>query len=127
MEKKIYSFTQLLVWKKAHMLVLELYKVTKIFPKEEKYGLVDQLRRAAISITSNIAEGFSKRTSKDKNHFYGISLGSLAEVQSQLLIARDLAYLSEGKFQTIAHQTVEIHKMMNGLMKSSKTKGEDIP
>jgi len=120
--KKIHSFTDLIVWQKAHKFVLEIYKLTDCFPKEEKYSLVDQLRRAAVSITSNISEGFYRRTSIDKSHFYYISLGSLAEIQNQLILARDLSYIKNDSFQDIGKKSVEIHKLINGVIKSSSTK-----
>lgn len=122
MNTKIRSFTQLTAWKKAHGFVLKIYKITKLFPKEELYGLVNQLRRAAVSITSNIAEGFYRRTSNDKNHFYYDSLASLAEVQNQLIIGRDLEYISNNVFQDLAKDSIEVHKLINGLIKSSSTK-----
>src|SRR5688572_13115301 len=92
---KIKSFTDLVAWQKAHNLTLEIYKITKDFPKEEIFGLTNQLRRAAVSITSNISEGFSRKSSKEKSQFFYLSLGSLTETQSQLLIARDLNYMSK--------------------------------
>lgn len=121
-EQKIQSFTQLIAWQKAHLLALEIYKITKAFPAEEKFGLIDQLRRAAVSVTSNVAEGFYRRTMKDKAHFYSISLGSLAEIQNQLLLSRDLLYVSREKFKVLALKTVEVHKLLNGLIKSSKSR-----
>ena len=119
---KIQSFTDLIVWQKAHRFVVEIYKLTKSFPKEERYSLVDQLRRASVSITSNISEGFYRRTSVDKSHFYYISLGSLAEIQNQLIISRDLNYINNELFQILGKKSVEIHKLINGLIKSSSTK-----
>lgn len=121
-DQKIQSFTQLIAWKKAHLLALYIYNITKTFPAEEKFGLTDQLRRAAVSITSNIAEGFYRRTMKDKSHFYSISLGSLAEIQNQLLMSRDLTYLTPETFHAIALKTVEVHKLLNGLIKSSRSR-----
>ncbi len=91
---KIKSFTDLITWQKAHQLVLSVYVVTKSFPKEEIYSLVDQMRRCAISITSNIAEGFSRKSFKEKVQFYYMSLGSSTELQNQLLVSRDVGYIS---------------------------------
>lgn len=99
-----------------------IYKITKGFPKEELFGLTNQIRRAAISITSNIAEGFSRSTFKDKSHFYSIALGSLTETQNQLIIARDVGYLDTKKFHEIGLQTVVVSKLCNGLLKSNRTK-----
>lgn len=117
---QIKSFTQLIVWKEGHTLVLEIYKITKSFPKEEKFGLTDQIRRAAVSITSNIAEGFSRHGSKEKIQFYYMSLGSLAELQNQLLIARDIGYITNETFSTLANQSVTVSKLLNGLINSIK-------
>src|SRR3989344_1751629 len=99
---RIESFTDLNAWKQAHRLVLLIYKLTKHFPREELYSLVDQLRRAAISIVSNIAEGFSRESYKEKVQFYSTARGSTTEVQSQLLIAKDLGDISQTDFDEIA-------------------------
>ena len=112
---KIKSFTDLNAYKEAHKLVLIIYKVTNKFPKEERYGLINQMRRATVSITSNIAEGFSRNTIKDKCQFYTLAQGSLTELQSQLLISRDLSYLTKEDFNQIANQTVIVNKLINGL------------
>ena len=118
--KKIKSFTDLNAWKEAHSLVLMIYKITKDFPKEEMFGLTSQIRRAVISITSNIAEGFSRQTYKEKIQFYFIAKSSLTEVQNQLLIARDINYINKQDFNDIANQSVIVHKLLNGLIKKSK-------
>lgn len=118
--KKIRSFTDLEVWKRGHALVIAIYKITQTFPKEEQFGLTNQIRRASVSITSNIAEGFSRNSYKDKVQFYRVALGSLTEVQNQLLIAKDVGYLSSEKFEEIVAQTVIISKLCNGLIKKSK-------
>lgn len=117
---KIKSFTDLNAWREGHKLVLMVYSITKDFPKEELFGLANQMRRAAVSITSNIAEGFSRQSYKEKAQFYCTSQGSVTEVQNQLLIARDVKYISEVKFKEIADQTVVIHKLISGLIKKSK-------
>ena len=114
-KKKIRKFTDLNAYREAHKLVLLIYKVTKDFPKEERYSLTDQMRRAAVSITSNIAEGFSRSTSKDKYQFYTMSQGSLFELQSQLLLARDLKYLTDQALNQIAQQSVIVNKLIYGL------------
>ncbi|MCF7844601.1 MAG: four helix bundle protein [Kiritimatiellales bacterium] len=118
---KIRSFTDLRTWKEGHQLVLSIYKITTSFPKEEVYGLTSQLRRAAVSVTSNIAEGFNKRSRKEKNQFYRVALGSLTEIQNQLLVARDIGYMQPKYFTEMAQQTVNIGKMLNGLLKTSTT------
>ena len=118
---KITSFTQLDAWKEGHKLVLLVYKITKTFPREELYDLVSQMRRCAVSITSNIAEGFSRQSYKEKVQFYSMALGSVTELQNQLLVARDVGYLKVSKFHEIANKTVIVHKIINGLVKRSKS------
>jgi four helix bundle protein len=118
---KIKSFTDLNAWKEGHKLVIEIYKVTKEFPGEEIFGLTSQIRRASVSITSNIAEGFSRNSYKEKLNFYSISLGSLTEVQDQLTIAKDIKYIANEDFKKLADQTVIASKLLNGLIKSTKT------
>lgn len=112
---KIRSFTDLNTWKEGHELVLIVYKATEKFPQKESFGLISQARRCAVSITSNIAEGFSRNTAKEKSRFYSIAQGSLTELQNQLLIARDVSYLSNEEFNVIAQQTVFVSKLLNGL------------
>jgi len=120
-KKKIRSFTDLDAWKEGHKLVLMVYRVTKTFPKEEIFGLSSQMRRCVVSITSNIAEGFSRQSYKEKIQFYSIALGSTTELQNQLLVARDVGYLSKKEFQKTAEQSVIVHKIVNGLIKSSRS------
>ena len=119
--KKIKSFTDLETWKEGHKLVLIIYKITKSFPDEERFSLTNQLQRAMVSVTSNIAEGFSRNGKKEKVQFYYMALGSLTEVQNQLLIAKDLSYIYEKEFYRIAEQTVLVSKLLNGLIKSAKS------
>lgn len=121
MQPKIKSFTDLYAWQKGHELVLEIYRITKQFPSEEKFGLSDQMRRCAVSITSNIAEGFSRKGDKEKLQFYYISLGSVTELQNQLLISHDINYMKNSEFQKIAEKSVEVSKLINGLIRSLKT------
>jgi four helix bundle protein len=116
---KIRSFTDLNVWKEGHELVILIYKVTKKFPKDERFGLVDQLRRAAISITSNIAEGFSRQGKKEKIQFYFMAKGSISEVQNQLLVARDVHHIDNKEFNKLSEHTIVVHKLLNGLIKSA--------
>ena len=92
MENKNYSFEKLIVWQKAHSIVLKIYKMTQQFPKEEIYGLTSQIRRASVSISANIAEGFGRRGAKDKLRFYNISKASLNEVRYFLILSKDLNY-----------------------------------
>lgn len=120
MSEKIRSFTDLIAWKEAHRLALMAYKFTDDFPSKETYSLIDQIRRCAISISSNIAEGFSRQSKKEKLQFYFTALGSLTELQNQILLARDIDYLKKDKFDKLADQTVFVSKLINGLIKSLK-------
>ena len=119
---KIKSFTDLNAWKEGHKLVLSIYKSTEEFPNKETFGLTSQMRRCVVSITSNIAEGFSRNTARDKYQFYSIAQGSLTELQNQLIIARDVGYLQDSKFQDIAGQTIVVNKLINGLKRIRNTK-----
>jgi len=112
---KIRSFTDLYAWQEGHKLAVMIYKETEKFPQKEIFGLVNQMRRAAVSVTSNIAEGFCRSTSKDKYQFYTIALGSLNELHSQLIIARDVGYLSGDPFDSTVNQVTIVHKLINGL------------
>jgi len=117
---KINSYRDLHVYKKAHLLVIEIYKTTKNFPVDERFGLIDQMRRSSVSVTSNIAEGFARLTAKDKSNFYSIARGSLFELSSQLAISKDLGYISENKLNEFDVEAEEISRMIIGLMKSAK-------
>lgn len=117
---KIRDFTDLKAWQEAHKLVISIYGHTKKFPREESFGLTQQIRRAAVSISSNIAEGFSRTSAKEKIQFYRIAHGSLTEVQNQLLISRDVEYLDKSLFQEISICTVTVSKLINGLIKSAR-------
>lgn len=116
---KIRSFTDLNAWREAHRLVLLVYQSVKSFPKEELFCLTIQVKRSALSISSNIAEGFSRRTSKDKIQFYTIAKGSLTELQNQLLVARDVGYLEPEVFKSLADQSLVVGKLLSGLVKSA--------
>ncbi|MBI5135100.1 four helix bundle protein [Candidatus Uhrbacteria bacterium] len=116
----IRSFTDLHAWQKGHKIVIDIYSQTKKFPKEEMFGLTNQLRRAIVSFTSNIAEGFSRNSYKEKLQFYYMAIGSLTEVQNQLLIARDVGYMTQDEFNQIANKTIEAAKITQGPIKSTK-------
>lgn len=116
-EGKIKQFEDLLVWQKSHSLVLNIYKITKQFPYEEKFGLVSQMRRAAVSIAANIVEGFRKRSQRDKINFYNIAQGSSDELRYYIKLASDLGYL-DGKEKEIDKQLDEVGKMLSGLVVS---------
>ena len=118
---KIKEFTDLNAWREGHKLVIHVYKITKSFPREEIYSLVDQMRRAVTSVTSNIAEGFGRQTYKEKVQFYYLAQGSLVELKNQLIIAKDVSYLNEKEFVELYEQTNITHKLLQGLIKKSKS------
>lgn len=118
---RIESFTDLNVWKEGHKLVIMIYKITKNFPKEETYSLVDQMRRSAASITANIAEGFGRQTYREKVQFYYMAKGSLSELKNFLLIAKDVGYLSYEELQTLVQQSIMVDKLLQGFIRKSKT------
>ncbi|MGB4800228.1 MAG: four helix bundle protein [Candidatus Saccharimonadales bacterium] len=119
----IKSFTDLRAWREAHVLAVKIYKVTQNFPKNEVFGLTTQIRRASVSVTSNIAEGFGRRSQADRLRFYDMARALLAEVQSQLLIARDVDYMDKTIFNQLAIMAVDAHKILTGLINA--TKGRD--
>jgi len=119
-KNRIRSFTQLRVWQGAHSLVIDVYKTTKGFPIEERYGLASQMRRAVVSITSNIAEGFGRQGKKEKTQFYYIAQGSNVELQNQLLIAHDVSYIKKDKFDQLADKSISVAKQLNALIGSVK-------
>src|SRR4030042_5834868 len=120
--RRILSFTDLDSWREGHRFVIEVYNLTKRFPQTEIFGLVSQMRRSAISITSNIAEGFNRFNYKEKIQFYSFALGSVAEIQSQLLVCRDVHLISNQEYQIAAEQAILVHKLVTGLIKSPRLK-----
>ena len=111
----IKDFSDLFAWQESHKLVLFVYKLTKKFPEDEKFALTSQIRRAVVSITSNIAEGFGRNTKKDKTQFYAISKGSLYETYSQLIIALDLGYISESDYKIAKENILKCVRLISGL------------
>ena len=118
---KISSFTDLLAWKEGHQLVVTVYTVTKNFHKEEMYSIIDQMRRAASSVTANIAEGFGRQTYREKVQFFYQSQGSLVELKNFILIAKDVGYLTEENSRQLVEQSNMTHKLLQGLITKSKT------
>lgn len=116
------SFKDLNTWQEAHKLVLGIYEIAKEFPKEEMYGLTIQMKRAAVSVTSNIAEGFGRRSIKEKIQSYCIAEGSLTELLNQSILALDLKYISIEKFKLLEDEITQIHKLLHGLMRSANNK-----
>ena len=117
MEKEIKSFRDLIIWQRGINLVKDVYKETRNFPKEELYGLTNQIRRSAISIPSNISEGHIRQHRAEFRQCLNIALGSLAELETQIIIARELNYLSIEKSENLIDQMSSLGKMMRGLMK----------
>jgi four helix bundle protein len=112
------SYRDLIAWQKAITLVTDVYKVTKQFPAEELYGLTSQLRRASVSIASDIAEGQARFSSREFHHFLTQARGSLAEIETQLLIARNLGYLRDEDSRSLNSRTSELGRILNRLMAS---------
>jgi len=102
------SFTDLIVWQKAHEFVLSVYKLTSDFPKNETYGLVSQFRRAAVSIPANIAEGFVKKGKADKLRFYNIAQGSIQECKYYLILSKDLNYIKENNLMGLLDEVAKV-------------------
>ena len=115
---KVKNYQELIVWQKAMDLVEEIYSSTRSFPKEEVYALTNQVRRAGVSIASNIAEGQGRQTTADFCRHLSIAYGSLREAETQLLIARRLDYLSESATQHLLQMAGEVGRLLNGLMTS---------
>jgi len=118
MSEDIKNFNDLDAWKKSHQFVISIYNITKSFPKEEQFGLVSQLRRAASSITANMAEGFERYHFNDKKRFYYQVRGSLGEVHNFLILARDLKFLDNEKYFELEERVEEVRRLINGLIKS---------
>ncbi len=120
-KKKISSFTDLVVWQEGHSLVLGIYKCSESFPQKEVFGLTNQMRRAVVSITSNIAEGFSRQSVKEKVQFYSIAKGSLTELQNQLLIAKDVGFLEERNYKVLSDRIDTVGRLLTGFIRKTKS------
>ncbi|MDD4870611.1 MAG: four helix bundle protein [Kiritimatiellae bacterium] len=109
------TYRDLIVWQKAMNFVTEVYQTTKAFPKEEMFGIISQMRRCAISIPSNIAEGYGRRSTADYQRFLQIAIGSLYEIQTQLEISFNLKYMDRNRFVTVNELSREIERMLTSL------------
>ncbi|MDO8505105.1 MAG: four helix bundle protein [bacterium] len=118
---QIRTFRDLQVWQKAHALLLEVYKATATFPTNEMYGLVSQLRRAILSVASNIVEGFHRKSVRDSLHFYNIADASLEEARYQLMVAYDLGYIDETRYNELESYAREVSRMLHGWINSQKS------
>ena len=109
----MHNFRKLNIWTKSISFVSDIYKITNLFPKEEKFGLISQIQRASVSIPTNIAEGSAKSSNKDFSRFLEISLGSSFEVETELQVAVNLAYIDEASFLEIQNKLIELQKMIS--------------
>ena len=116
----IKSFTDLNVWREGHKLVIMIYQLTNNFPREEIYSLIDQMRRAASSVTANIAEGFGRQTYKEKLQFYYTAQGSLIELKNFILIAKDVGYI-KAELKELVSQSNLTHQLLQGLIQKTKS------
>ncbi len=116
------NYRDLKVWQKSYRLCLDLYRITKKFPKEERYGLTSQIRRAAVSIPSNIAEGYGRKTTADYLRFLYIAYGSICEFETQLLLSGDLNYVNIENLKALKDGTEEVERMLKALIKSLENK-----
>ena len=117
----IEKFTDLKTWQEAHQVVLDVYKITKKFPKEELFGLSSQMRRSAVSITSNIAEGFGRNTLKDKAHFFYQARGSMTELRNQFIISKDIGYISELEYSNMEKKADDTQRLLHGLIRKTNS------
>ena len=122
---EIFGYRKQVVYIKAREMVRQVYKLLKNFPKEEQFAMCDQLRRASVSVTSNIAEGVNRYSVKEKAHFLEMSYSSLMEVMSQLEIANDLGYISNVDLNNIEVVVADIARLLSGLQRSYKSKSEN--
>ena len=119
---KTFSFEKLIAWQKARELASEIYKITKLFPKDEVFGLTSQMRRCAVSIASNLAEGSGRNSMKNKARFTEIAFGSALELLNQLILSFDFEYFEEQKYIEIREKITEVTVLINGLYKSQLPK-----
>ncbi len=113
-----YSFENIIAWQKAHCFVLLTYRVTRHFPEDERFGLTQQFRRAAVSIEANIAEGYKKLSKADKLRFFNIAQGSLEECRDYHILSRDLGYLNPAEFESLHQSIEETSKFLNSYCKA---------
>ena len=122
MSEKLKSYKDLKVWQRSYQLCLEIYKITKGFPDEEKYGLTSQLRRAAVSVPSNISEGYGRKTTPEYIQFLYIAYGSVCEIETQILLSGDLGYISNGRLEMLNEGIREVERILKALIRSLENK-----
>ena len=118
------TFKDLIVWQESYKLTLDIYKITENFPQHEKNGLTSQLRRSAVSVSSNIAEGFGRNGAREKDQFYAMAHGSLTELENEILVAKGVGYIDQEVFIQLESAYVLTQKLLSGLQKANKLKGE---
>jgi len=121
----IKSFKDLKTWQAAYDLAIAVYRQCESFPRHEQYGLTSQMTRAAVSVCSNIAEGFGRRKSNDKGQFYTVANGSLTELENQLMIARGVGYINSAQYLDLARRCGLTHRMLNALQKINTEWGKN--
>ena len=130
MDMEEYGFQRVIAWQKAHEFVLLVYRISKHFPEDEKFGLTSQLRRAAISIEANIAEGYKKIGKADKLRFFNTAQGSLEECRDYHILARDLGYINEEEFQQMKSSIIKTSKFLNayceGVINNNAMKADNV-
>ena len=119
------NYRELNVWQKAYQLCLEIYKLTRDFPKDERYGLMSQIRRAAVSVPSNIAEGYGRKTTKEYIQSLYIAYGSNCELETQILLSGDLGYIELKCFEKLQKEIGDVERMLKGLIKFLESKGSE--
>jgi len=120
--KKIKTYRDLIVWQKSMVLVTKIYQITKSFPNNETYGLVSQIRRCAVSIPSNIAEGYGRNSTNDYVRFLCIAMGSLYELETQIEISLNLRYLNKTNFERLYESSREVERMLSSLIRKLDNK-----
>ncbi|MCX5680939.1 MAG: four helix bundle protein [Candidatus Omnitrophica bacterium] len=121
-KEKLKTYKDLIAWQKAYSLCFKIYEMTKSFPVSEQYGLTSQIKRSALSIPSNIAEGYTRHGTQDYIRFLYIAYASLAELETQLLLAKDLKYFSPNVFDEVISLQMEVQRIMHGLIIGVKRK-----
>ena len=116
------NYKELYVWQKAYQLCLKIYGIARKFPSDERFGLTSQIKRSAVSIPSNIAEGYGRKTTADYMRMLYISYSSVCELETQVRLAGDLNFIERGELDTIKNNIVEIERMLKGLIKSLENK-----
>jgi len=123
MKEKLRSFKDLIVWQKAYQLTLDIYKITAEFPKNEQYGLVTQMRRAAVSVVSNIAEGYARKGKREYINFLSMAYASLSELETQVLLSKDLEYIKEDR----SKELLSLRNEVGGMLFSMQQKLAAVP